>query len=96
MHSICLVQPAEAVLEAVRLCYSKYPWSIALEDQDLLSSLLFAMRILPYRPSLQDVLGAMETLAIECGLDTEEELTWAEIKEVLGLSPYLQMGDRPL
>lgn len=86
MHSICLVQLAEAVLEAVRLCYSKYPWSIALEDHDL-SSLLFAMRIVPYRPSLQHVLGAMVTLAIECGLDTEEELTWAEIKEVLGLSP---------
>ena len=38
----------------------------------------------------------METLSLERGLDTEEELTWAEMKEGLGLSPYLQKGDRPL
>ena len=95
MESIRLVQPPEACLEAVQLCYSKYPWSIGLED-DALGSLLFAMRLLTYRPVLRNVSAAMETLSLERGLDTEEELTWAEIKEVLGLSPYLQMGARPL
>lgn len=33
---------------------------------------------------------AMETLSLERGLDTEEELTWAEVKEVLGI-PLLKI-----
>ena len=91
MESIRLVQPPEACLEAVRLCYSKYPWSIGLEDDDL-GSLLFAVRLLPYRPVLRNVSAAVETLSLERGLDTEEELTWAEIKEVLGLTPFEDRG----
>jgi|SRR5215204_1642930 len=83
MESIRIIQPSEAVFEAVRQCYAKYPWSIALEDDDL-ASLVYAMRLLPYRPPLHDVAGAVAALSIDRGC-VVEELTWAEVKEVFGL-----------
>ena len=89
--AIRLVTPFEAVLTAVRECYSKYPWSVGLEDQDL-GSLLFAMRLLPYRPALKDVSGAMEALLVERGIDTDEP-TWDEIRDVFKLKMCVISGE---
>jgi len=82
MDSIHLVQPPQAVFEAVRRVYAERPWSTTLEVQDL-GGLLYELKYLPYRPLLRDVHGAVEALVIEQGRDVAE-LPWTEVRTVFG------------
>ena len=94
MHSICLVQPAEAVLDAVRAIYSERLWTVVLEPQDL-GSLIYDFRYLPHRPLLKYVYGAIEALGIEQGRE-RDELTWQEVRQVFGFSLVVVRGKASL
>ena len=56
----------DQVLPALRYAYSEDPLVLGLELRDL-RRVLYERYFLPYKPYEGDVLGALETLAIETG-----------------------------